>query len=76
LSLSAISCQLSARSFVLLASRQTCCHSEPALSAGEESVVVSIAGEFGDDGIFPLLYPGLSYMARAMTGFEPATFGL
>jgi hypothetical protein len=46
------------------------------LFAGEESAVISIAGELGDDGIFPLLYPGLSYMARAMTGFEPATFGL
>jgi len=44
--------------------------------AGEESAVVSIAGELGDDGVFPPLYPGLSYMACAMAGFEPATFGL
>jgi hypothetical protein len=51
------------------------CHSEPAVFAGEESVV-KIAGELGDDGIFPLLYPTLSYMTRAMAGFEPATFGL
>jgi len=52
------------------------CHSEPAVFAGEESAVVSIAGELGDDGIFPLLYPGLSCMTCAMAGFEPATFGL
>jgi len=37
---------------------------------------VSIGGELGDDGIFPLLYPDLSYMTCAMAGFEPATFGL
>jgi hypothetical protein len=49
---------------------------KPAVFAGEESVVVAIAGELGDDGIFPLLYPTLSYMTRAMAGFEPATFGL
>jgi hypothetical protein len=52
------------------------CHSKPAVFAGEESVVVSIAGELGDDGIFPLLYLTLSYMTRAMAGFGPATFGL
>jgi hypothetical protein len=44
--------------------------------AGQESSVVSIAGELGDDGIFPMLYPDLSYMACAMAGFEPATFGV
>jgi hypothetical protein len=37
---------------------------------------LKIAGELGDDGMVPMLYPTLSYMTDAMAGFEPATFGL
>jgi hypothetical protein len=43
--------------FVIPCLSSPVCHSEPAVFAGEESAVVSIAGELGDDGIFPLLYP-------------------
>jgi len=49
------------------------CHSEP--RSGEESVVVSIAGESSDDGLcFPMLYPGWATWFRNHGGIRTRDF--
>ena len=68
-SLSAISSQLSAESFDLRASSQTCCHSEPAFFVGEESVVWFQSPGNSATTVFRRMF-WLNYGAKAPAGFH------